>query len=209
MLLHLAHCRDCALNWEQLSRVRTALKSLPARRPPEELTMALRVLASRERVRRLLRRSPAAMLAYLAERVWLWCDNLMRPVALPAAGGLVSALLLFSILLPSIAFHHSSANDVPLLGLYRDATIQSTAPFGFNDDDFVLEVMVDNRGRMVDYSITEGDCLRQDIRLRRSIENNLLFTGFTPATSFGQPTYGKVFVSFSKIQYNVAWPGGD
>ena len=29
-------------------------------------------------------------------------------------------------------------------------------------------------------------------RVRRSLENMLLFTEFTPATAFGQPTAGKI-----------------
>jgi len=203
VLLHLAQCRECALVSEQLERVQAALKELPAQTPPPELISVLRVTASRERARRLVRSSPAARLEYISERLRLWVDNLMRPVALPFAGGLISAIVLFSMLVPSILFHRSQANDVPLVALYREATISESAPFGFNDDDFVVEVMVDPQGRMVDYSITEGPSLIKNPELRRSIENKLLFTSFNPATAFGRPTSSKIFVSFSRSSINV------
>ncbi len=203
VLLHLAQCRDCTRTSEQLTRVRAALKGLPVRTPPEHLTSVLRVIASRERVRRMVRKSPASLLAYYSERLTFWADNLMRPLALPFAGGLISAIVLFSMLVPSILFHRTHANDVPLVGLYSEPTVKAVAPFGFQDDDFVLEVKVDNQGRMVDYSITEGQCLIHNLELRRSIENNLLFTDFAPATAFGQPTFGRVFVTFRRSHIDV------
>jgi hypothetical protein len=184
--------------------VARALKNLPVFSPPEELSTRLYVMASRERMRRLSNSSPAAALRHYGERVRLWMDNLMRPLALPFAGGLLSALLLFSMLVPNILMHrYPSTNDVPI-GLYTEATVKTISPFGFNDDDFVVEVSVDGQGRMVDYSIAaHGQHLTNDPELRRSLENNLLFTEFTPATAFGQPTFSKIFLSFYRSHINV------
>lgn len=203
LLLHLEECRDCALAFEQMLRVRQAMRRLPVLSPPAQLTSILRVLASRERARRLAHSSAAAWLAHWGERIRLWADNLMRPVALPFAGGLISAIVLFSVLVPSMLFHRSLSNDVPLERLYREATVASPAPFGFGDDHFILEVTVDRNGRMVDYTIAEGEELMRNPRLRRAVENYMLFTGFSPAKAFGQPTYGKVTVSFSRYRFNV------
>jgi hypothetical protein len=130
-------------------------------------------------------------------------DNLMRPVALPLAGGLLSALLLFSVLVPNISFSRRQiVRDVPI-SLFTEATVKSQPPFGFNDDDFVLEVLIDEQGRMTDYSVAEGQRLSVDPQLRRSIENNLLFTEFQPKTSFGQPAASRLFVSFKRSHFNV------
>ncbi len=198
--LHLRQCRDCAVVAEQLARVRQAVGRLPARTVPPELTTVLRVIASRELARRQVRRS---MMAYLSGRFKLWTDNLMRPLALPLAGGLISALVLFVMLVPSILLHRNQIiNDVPIFKVYREATVTSPAPFGFSDE-FVLEVMIDPRGQMVDYSITSGPELIGNPALRRSIENTLLFTDFSPATTFGQPTASRIFVSFRRSQINV------
>jgi len=179
------------------------LKSLPVLVAPAHLDAALRVITSRERARRVAYRSVAARLAHWAAHARLWADNLMRPVALPFAGGLISAIILFSMLVPSVLFQRSVVNDVPLDRLFREATVASPAPFGFTQDHFILEVTVDRNGRMVDYRVTEGEELIRNPTLRRAIENYVLFTGFSPATSFGQPTYGKVTVSFSRYQFNV------
>lgn len=202
--LHLARCQGCSLASAQYVQVARALKNLPVFSPPEELSTQLHVMASRERMRRLSNSSPAAALRHYGERVRLWMDNLMRPLALPFAGGLISALLLFSMLVPNILMHrYPSTNDVPT-GLYTEATVKTISPFGFNDDDFVVEVSVDGQGRMVDYSIAaHGQHLTNDPELRRSIENNLLFIEFTPATAFGQPTFSKIFLSFYRSHINV------
>lgn len=186
-----------------MRRLRKALRSLPALTPPPELTSALLVMASRERSRRMVRSSPHALVAYVADRARLWAEHIMRPVALPVAGGLVSALILFSVLVPSVLFLRSTGNDVPLVGLFQEAAVATPAPFGFEGGDFILEVTVDRHGRMVDYSIADGQRLIENPRLRRSIENYVLFTGFRPATAFGQPTYGKVTVSFRRYRFDV------
>jgi len=203
VLKHVEECRQCALALRQTLRVSSAVRGLPALTPPAELTHRLRVMASRERARRLLLSSPAAVLSRLRDRARLLADHLMRPVALPMAGGLISALILFSVLVPSMLFRHSLGEDVPLVGLYREAAVTTPAPFGFDADHFILEVTVDHNGRMVDYSIADGERLMHNPRLRRAIENYMLFTGFSPATAFGQPTYGKVTVSFSRYWFNV------
>lgn len=200
---HLARCGECALAYEQLQGVRRALQELPVLSPPERLAVNLSVMASRERLRRLRWRNLGSWLADWSAGIRLWMDNLMRPAALPLAGGLVSALLLFSVLVPSIAFsRHPIPRDVPI-SLFTEATLKSQAPFGFNEDDFVLEVLVDEKGCMVDYAEADGQRLDLDPRLRKSIENNLLFTEFHPATAFGQPTAGKLFVSYKRSHYNV------
>ena len=49
-----------------------------------------------------------------AGRVQLVFENLMRPMALPFAGGVLSALVMFAMLVPSLAFPHNFRNDVPL-----------------------------------------------------------------------------------------------
>jgi len=200
---HLARCGECALAYEELVGVRRALRDLPVLSPPEHLSVSLSVMASREAQRRSQRRNLGTLVAGWSSGMRLWLDNLMRPVALPMAGGLVSALLLFSVLVPSIAFSRRPiVQDVPI-SIFTEAALKSQPPFGFNDDNFVLEVLVNEKGSMVDYVVAGGEPLSLNPQLRRSIENTLLFTEFRPATSFGQPTLSKLFVSFKRSHYNV------
>jgi hypothetical protein len=200
---HLARCGECALAYEQLLAVRRALRELPVLSPPERLSVDLSVLASRERLRRLRWRSFPSLVAEWGAGVRMWADHLMRPVALPLAGGLLSALLLFSVLVPSIAFsRHPILRDVPI-SIFTEATLKSEPGFGFDDDDIVLEVLVDEKGYMVEYSVAEGQRLDLNPQLRRVIENNLLFSEFRPATNFGQPTSSKMYVSFKRSHFTV------
>jgi hypothetical protein len=128
--------------------------------------------------------------------------NLMRPLAIPAAGGLVSALVLFSILTPPLTIGVVSANnDIPTV-LYTEASLKSV-PFVYGDDDIVVELTIDEQGNMVDYKLPTRSHLDESPDLRRLFESNLLFTKFTPATTFGQPMVGKVRISFRASRIDV------
>jgi hypothetical protein len=202
LLLHVARCRHCQARLEQTERVRAAVRRLPVQAAPARLNTALRVMASKERAGLAAR---GRHLELLAGRVRLWADNLMRPLALPLAGGLISAVVLFAMLIPSFAFHPIAANqDVPI-GLFTEPTLKGQLPMGFDSDtaDFVVEVVVDGQGRMADFSIVQGPSLENNPGLKRLIERKLLFTEFTPATSFGLPTSGKMYISFQRQEINI------
>jgi hypothetical protein len=58
-------------------------------------------------------------------------------------------------------------------------------------------VTIDERGRVQGYAVTRG-------HMTPEIENNLIvFSRFAPATAFGQPTWGRVLVSFRRTQISV------
>lgn len=200
VLEHLAGCPECTLRSRQLERVRAMLRKLPAAAPPPELTSALRVMASQERARTLARRNPVA---YWSGRFRLLVDNLMRPLAVPFAGGLVSAMVLFSTLVPNIRLHvDPRVDDVPINFIYTEPAVKEQ-PFAFNhEDDVTLEVLVDGDGRAIDYAMADGT-KPDDPELRREIQSNLLFTQFTPATAYGRPTLGRMFLSFTRTTLNV------
>jgi len=185
-----------------------ALRELPQRVPPAGLATSLRVLASRERQRLLSRRSllgrGTCSQAFSAwqDRARLYATNLMRPLALPFAGGVFSAAVLFSLLVSSYPVRGNNAFDVPT-ALSTNPLVSRTAPFGNTSEDVVVDVIVDGQGRMIDYAIVGGpEGLKKDL-LRRSIENTLLFTEFLPATSFGQAVSGKVRLVLHSSQVEV------
>jgi len=199
--LHVARCGGCQSRLEELGRLRAAVRSLPVEPVPARVTTALRVIASKERARVAARQGH---LGLLPGRLRLWADNLMRPLALPFAGGLVSAVALFAMLIPSFAFHPIVGNDVPF-GLSTKPAFKGEVPVGFDNDtaDFVVEVVVDDEGRMADFAVVQGPSLANNPGLKRLIERKLLFTQFTPATLFGRPTPGKMYISFQRQQVNV------
>jgi hypothetical protein len=182
-------------NDEALSR---AFRTLPRRMPPPSLTSSLRVLASREQRRNVYGRG----LAFL-DRLHLFFDNLMRPLALPFAGGVCSTIILFSMwLVPLYPLRGSNTFDVPSM-LTTQAAVKLTAPVSFDDaDDVIVDVTIDGDGRMVDYKIVSGN-YPNDGALRRSIAGVLLLTRFTPATSFGQPVEGRLRLSLRSSHIDV------
>ena len=179
--------KDEGLSW--------ALRSLPRRVPPANFTSSLRVVASRERLRALGRN------IVFADRVRLFVDNLMRPLALPFAGGVFSTVVLFSILMPMYPVHASSTSDVPT-GLRTEATLLGTAPIAASASDVIVDVTIDADGRMIDYKVISGNVAR-DETLRRSIEGTLLLTRFVPATAFGQPVEGRMRLSLRTSHIDV------
>lgn len=195
---HLASCRECESQWQETRDLRFMLHDLAAVPMPFKLAGRLRVLASHERIERLSRVSLPDRLGKLADRARLCVDNLMRPLALPFAGGVLSALVLFSMLVPTLAFQFNLRNDVPT-ALYTQASLSSLsemAPYTYNDDnETMVEVTVNERGEVADYSLPSGQV---DRKLDTAIANILFLSSFKPATLFGQPTYGKVWLSFRR-----------
>jgi hypothetical protein len=196
MTQHLAQCRDCSSYAADLGDLHSALRSLPAVTPPARLATELQVLASRERIRHLTRRTYSALFHYWMAEMRLFFDNLMRPIAIPFAGGLASAVFLFTVLVPTLQFPHLTLNDVPS-GLFTQsvATVDTLPPFGFSENNVVVQVMLDEQGNVVDYDLPNN----VSSRLRNDIANMILFTKFEPATAYGVPIAAKVVVSFRRI----------
>jgi hypothetical protein len=195
---HLFGCRECALESERYSRLRENLRSLPKRTPPPELTTRLRVVASRVRMESFGGASSwNRWRNRWSNRVELWLRNLMQPLAVPAVGGLCSAVFLFSTLVPMFKSAFTMGvfpGDVPTM-LATQPTLKYTAPIAYADGDAVVDLQLDDQGRIVDYSIVSAPG-QQSETLRRSIENSLLFTEFWPATTFGRGVAGTVRISF-------------
>jgi hypothetical protein len=199
---HVARCPECAEYFPGVAKIRGALKALAPRMPSAELNMRLRVLASHEASRkRQLRRGRFAAWRH---RVNMWMGDLMRPLAIPTAGGFAAALLLFSMLAPSLAVRGASVDiaDKPTV-LYTVASIKSSLPFGYEGQDLLVDVSVDEFGRMIDYSIPQAYYLKSSPELRRNIENHLLTMVFNPATSFGQPTSGRLRLWFRTSRIDI------
>jgi len=197
--LHLGRCSTCAYQVETQTRIKSMVRSLPPKPAPADLQVRLQVLASRERA---VDYRPGSRLRrwYLGLR--LHARNLMEPIALPAAGGLLAAILLFMVLMPTFALNKRLGSvDVPI-SLFTEPAIKSLKPIGFHYGDAEVDLRIDSDGRLVNYSIISGSCNEQNL-LRHSIENNLLFTTFTPATAFGKPVSATLRLSFRSSSIDV------
>jgi hypothetical protein len=188
------------LNSDAINR---ALRSLPAREPHPELRTSLRVIASRERERRVAKRGLTATLGTWRGRFEMFSENFLRAIALPVAGGVAAAVVLFSMcVVPAYPLRGRATADVPTV-LTTQVAVKGMAPFFGGGDDVVVDVTVDEQGRMIDYAVVAGATALANASLRRRLENVLLFTEFTPATSFGQPMSSKTRLWFRTSRIDV------
>jgi hypothetical protein len=115
------------------------------------------------------------------------CQNMMRPVALPVAGGVISAILLFGMWIPDLtATPQTVARDVSA-PIFTDPSLSRSNPVRYGGD-VVVKLVIDERGKVADYEVIQG----QD---SEELRNFILFSTWTPATSFGKPTWGKALWS--------------
>lgn len=188
-----------------------SLHRLPAKTPPVGLRTSLRISASRERQRRITHRNLGSILQLWWDRLQLSTEHLVRTMALPFAGGVCSTLVLFSMfVVPAYPLLHqnlaqggaSGEFDVPTM-LTTQGSAKNVSPFSAGDDDIVVDVAVDEQGRMIDYAVVAGASALVNRDVRRRLENALVFSNFNPATTFGQPMVSKVRLWFHSSRIEV------
>jgi hypothetical protein len=194
---HLTACADCAGRWDDLRHVQASLRGLPRAASPKTLASRLRVMASHEQARRQGAGEFSSPWAKCRTRAKIWARDLMRPLAVPAAGGLLSSVLFFTMLVDTFAFQMpaQSESDIPL-GVYTQATVDTLSPFGFSGHDMTIELTIDKSGHVTNFSVPTGSASRDVLK---QLGNLILFTSFNPAMAYGQPTAGKVVVKSVRI----------
>ena len=199
---HMKVCAECSSRYESMQNMRAILRRMAQPPIPENLQEKLRVAASYERVRQLSRASISSRRPRWIARIQLSFENMMRPAALPFAGGLLSAALAFGLLVPNLSFaHHFGAGPATQIFNMPDGVVVGTVgeppriePSDATSSDYatVLVLTVDNFGRVSDYQVTRG-------QLTPDLKELIMFSTFTPATFFGRRTTAKVTICYGKI----------
>lgn len=203
VLAHTVVCRDCEAHFASLQTQRAIMRSMAQAPVPEALATRLTVLASHERERQLARVSVRERVRRLAVNINLAFDNLMRPVALPLAGGVLSTVLLFCLMMPSLSFSHDTGGDDFSTGP-RGSIVTNPYDQGADEDaaDFplfaapsqpksdyvnIVNLTIDESGRVADWSVVRG-------QVTDEMKTIILLGRFEPATTFGVPTSGTIQV---------------
>jgi hypothetical protein len=169
------------------------LRKLPSSVPPAGLATSLRVIASRERQRLIERRTPGGVFVAWLDRTRVRLGDILRPLMLPATGGLFSAVVLFSMwVVPTYPLRAKMAVDIPTQ-LTTGVQIQRSVTAALSDS-VLVDVDVDDQGHLLGYQIVSGADVVADPLMRRRMETALWFTTFSPATAFGMPMAGKTRV---------------
>jgi hypothetical protein len=206
VLAHLDACGKCGERFESMQSMRASLRDMAQPRVPATLATQLRVLASHERARRISRKNLSTRVAHGVTATRLAFDNMMRPFAVPVTGGLMSSLVMFSLLVPSLSFPHNHSYEPPLAVAETDVQwgdpdgkiVGATADHArllpgsavIYGNEVSLTLLIDERGRVQDYYLSGGE-------LTEEMKSLILLSQFTPATVSGQPTWGLKQVVFS------------
>ena len=191
---HVNACQECGARFASMQRMQSLVGSLGRKVAPSDLALKLRVALSQEMAN--AQRSRWEMMRVR------W-ENAFNAIMVPATAGLVTTLIIFGVL---IGFLYAPAqvrasNDVPTV-LYTPAQLRST-PFELtmgvtSAESLVVEAYVGPDGRVQDYRILSAP--EEAEAILPQLKNMLIFTTFQPATAFGQPTSGRVILTFSKVQ---------
>jgi hypothetical protein len=164
-------------------------------------------MASHERARRIARMDLSARRAHWATVMRLAFDNMMRPFAVPITGGVLSAFVMFSLLVPSLSFQHRHGYEPPLavaetdvqwgdpdgklLGATADHARLLPGSALIDGNEVSLTLLIDERGRVQDFYLSGGE-------LTDEMKSLIMFSQFAPATVSGQPTWGLKQVVFTR-----------
>lgn len=189
---HLDECKECSTEFTLMGNTQRMVAGLGRKQPPPDLALKLRVMISQEIA--LKKRRPF-------EGLLVRFENAFNVFMVPATAGMVTAIIIFGLLIGILyPVQMSGSNDVPTT-LYTPPELAFT-PFGMemgsiNADSLVVEAYVDQNGRVQDYRILSAP--ENSANLVPELNKMLIFTTFRPATSFGRPTMGRAILSFSKI----------
>jgi hypothetical protein len=196
IVMHLSVCRDCEQHYGEVRSLRAGLQHLPVRHAPPLLNTQLRVLASRERARQITRRDLKSWLTDRISRAHLFFDNLLKPFAVPAAGGLLASFLCFGIIVDTLHYVPDWQEDLPI-GFSSEVTIGEWSPFCFKGKDVMVQLTVDSEGQVTDYSMPHNN--HPSSEELQEVGNLVLYSTFTPAMRLGRPISSKRLFYISHI----------
>jgi hypothetical protein len=182
---HLSFCGACEEQLEQLQSVQEELRSIPRRQVPSDLAQRLRIQATR----RTAPKPPS-------ER-WLHIENALRPLLIPATGGVLTAIICFGLIMGSQGMPMSDTPDVAIQ-VVTPARVEALAPIDFNtgDSGLVLLTEINAEGRAKGYRVLSG---QRSPEIMNQLDRLIYFSVFQPATNFGKPTDGEVVLSLRRI----------
>ncbi len=186
---HLSGCEACFRRYEREDSLVSEVRRLQAIGVPPNLRTRLLVA-----------------LSHANESSWghwkMRFRNAMRPIAVPATGGVFVAVILFLGLMTNFYFVPPALDaDIPLTYLTRSlisGPSVSVAPSFAVARHISVEAFVDGQGYVYDFRIIRlpGSYPEPDRMLRAQLAHALLSVRFDPATHFGRPTLGRVLLSF-------------
>ena len=193
---HLRKCDRCANHFEQIASLRSAARELPEAMAPAHLTTVLRVMASRER--QVVAQNRGSQFWAFCSRWMFRIDDMIRPLTIPATGGLLSSFILFGALAFTIGTATRSVSyEVPLL--YAENADANLVPLQLGSDAVILTITTDSNGRIRDYAVRDGSgSFTGDTTRLHS--NNIVLPQFPSVLALAHPISGDIRISFTPLE---------
>lgn len=193
---HVRECGSCASYLDDLGSIRSELRGLPPPVPPARLTTTLRIVASQER--QVIEQRQGSRLRRMWNRWMFRLDDIMRPLTIPATGGLLSSLILFGTLAFTIGASTRNVNyEVPVL--YAERTDPNLVPLRIGSGEVVLTISLDSNGRIRDYAVLDGsDSFTGDAARLQS--TNIALPQFPSVLAVAHPVSGDIRISFTPLE---------
>jgi hypothetical protein len=190
MRQHLTHSPELYDEYEERESAESLgalMRHLSDVQPPAQLGTRIRLAVSRES-------SPSSWARW---RIHL--DNLMRPLAVPAAGGVLAAVMSFLTLMGSVGITpRMFAEDVPLAffdkAFVANPEMSMPTPFSVTEETLVL-AFIDGEGSVYDFQVISNDGKRPNAKLAAELASALVTTRFEPAMTFGRPVPGTMLIT--------------
>jgi anti-sigma factor RsiW len=203
---HLEACPSCRRELERYQRIQRMMSVTARPSPPADLGSRIRLAVSSARALGGF----AGHLRRAKNRLELLLENIFEPLALPATGGIVAALLVFAVVyqvlgpgMPVSAATHDSPTNLlqparlEVLAGFQMSQLEEMTRTG-GQHPLLVEATVNADGQAVSYRVISGQV---DVNMQRELDQVLFFSRFRPQMSFGRPTSsGRVILSFSQIR---------
>lgn len=196
---HLENCASCREELQAYARLASWVARVDCATPPADLPLRIRLAISQQAGgRHWLRRAWAHATVLI--------ENLLEPVAVPATGGVMTALLVFAVVFHQLVIGlplGAVPNDLPI-NLLQPARVEALAGFpivagaeGEEAGSLVVAARVSARGQVTDFEIVAGP---DTAEVQRQIYQVLMFSRFRPQMNFGRPEPGQVLLQFSEVR---------
>ena len=193
---HLNCCRECQSYRTDVQSLGAGLRHLPNRRVPLGVQNRLFGLARRERSRQLAKQDFSTWRVSTETRFRRFFDNLQKPFAVPAAGGILTSFLCFGVIVNTLHLPPEWDEEMPV-GYSTEVMIDELTPFSFKGRDVMVKLTVDAGGRVTNYEPQEINPTPEELR---EISNLVLYSTFTPATRLGRPVASKRLFSIRHLR---------
>jgi hypothetical protein len=203
---HLETCLSCRRELERYRHIQRVMSV--SNRPTPPVDLGVRILLALSNARAF--GSFGGRLRQTKDRLELLLKNIFEPLALPATGGIVVALLVFALVYQVLGtgMPVSAATPDSPTNLLQPARLEVLAGFQMSkleemtrtggQHPLLVETMVNADGQAVSYRVISGQL---DENMQRELDQVLFLSRFRPQMSFGRPTSGgRVILSFSQIR---------